>query len=90
MPIAEIKHIVRSAKTKVLPDIKELFKRKDKMDMVDSNVNTRAMDYFKCSKTFAADKDLAECFSLERGTRVIGQRLISVLRPSALKAEMKP
>ncbi|ETK88369.1 hypothetical protein L915_07367 [Phytophthora nicotianae] len=72
--IAEIKHIVDSGKNKVLPEIKELFKSDLKINLTESDVNARVIDYFKCFKTIVADNGLAECFAL---------------RPSAIKTEVK-
>ncbi|ETM48162.1 hypothetical protein L914_07262, partial [Phytophthora nicotianae] len=65
--IAEIKHIVDSGKNKVLPEIKELFKSDLKINLTESDVNARVIDYFKCFKTIVADNGLAECFGGEHG-----------------------
>ncbi|POM79715.1 Hypothetical protein PHPALM_2547, partial [Phytophthora palmivora] len=69
MLLAEIDHIVGSVKNQALPDIKELFKRELKMNMTESDVTARVMDYFKNSKRIVDDNGLAECFSRERGAR---------------------
>ncbi|ETI48422.1 hypothetical protein F443_07552 [Phytophthora nicotianae P1569] len=77
-----------SIKNKVLP-VKELMKSDHKINLTESDVNTRVIDYFKCFKTIVADNGLVECFGGERGTREKSKRLISALRPSAIKTEVK-
>ncbi|ETM54767.1 hypothetical protein L914_01946 [Phytophthora nicotianae] len=67
-----------SIKNKVLP-VKELMKSDHKINLTESDVNTRVIDYFKCFKTIVADNGLVECFGGERGTREKSKRLISAL-----------
>ncbi|ETI54109.1 hypothetical protein L914_07362 [Phytophthora nicotianae] len=89
MLVAEIEHIVGSVKNEALPDIKELFKRELKMNLTESDVTARVMDYFKSFKTIVADNGLTECFSLERGTRKKCKRLVSALKPPMLMQKLK-
>ncbi|OWY92994.1 hypothetical protein PHMEG_00037765, partial [Phytophthora megakarya] len=60
MLIAEIEHILGSVKNKALPDIKELFKKDLKMNLAETDVTARSMDYLKCFKTIVADNGLME------------------------------
>ncbi|OWZ20098.1 hypothetical protein PHMEG_0005548 [Phytophthora megakarya] len=89
MLIAEIEHIVGSVKNNALPDIKDLFSRKLKMNMSESDVTARVVDYFKSFQMIMADNGLTECFSHERGARQKCKGLISSLKPPALKQEAK-
>ncbi|KAG1712115.1 hypothetical protein DVH05_009354 [Phytophthora capsici] len=89
MLIAEIEHIVESDNNKALPDIKELFKRELKMNLAESGVAVRVMDYVRRFKRIVADNGLTECFRLERGTREKCKRPIFALKPPMLKPEVK-
>ncbi|OWY90415.1 hypothetical protein PHMEG_00041465 [Phytophthora megakarya] len=89
MLIVEIKPILGRVKNKALPDIKELVKKDLKINLAETDVTARVMDYFTCFKTIVADNGLMECFSLERGTRAKCKRLISGLKPPMLKVKVK-
>eukprot|EP00644_Phytophthora_capsici_P005294 jgi/Phyca11/96003/e_gw1.1.1007.1 len=89
MLTAEIEHIVASVKNKALPDIKGLFKKELKMNLAESDVTARVMDYFKSFKTIVDDNGLSECFVLERGRREKCKMLTSALKPPMLKTEVK-
>lgn len=47
--MAEIEHIIASVKNDTLPDLKALYKDQLKMNMGESDVNARIIDYFKAS-----------------------------------------
>eukprot|EP00644_Phytophthora_capsici_P009513 jgi/Phyca11/15463/fgenesh1_pg.PHYCAscaffold_13_\ len=89
MLTAEIEHIVASVKNKALPDIKGHFKKELKMNLAESDVTARIMDYFKSFETIVDDNGLSECFVLERGRREKCKMLTSALKPPMLKTEVK-
>ncbi|KAG3199082.1 hypothetical protein PC128_g5557 [Phytophthora cactorum] len=89
MLIAEIDHIVSSIKNNTLPDIKELFKKKLRMNMRESDVNARLIDYYKTFNTIVDENGLTECFSGVNGTKEKCKRLIANLLPKSLKQDVK-
>lgn len=89
MLIEEIEHIVASVKNNTLPDIKSLFKKELKMNMGESDVEARVLDYFKTFNRITMDNGLAECFSQADGVREKCKRLMASLQPKTLKMEVK-
>ncbi|KAE8891669.1 hypothetical protein PF003_g24447 [Phytophthora fragariae] len=86
---AEIERIVSHVKNDSLPDIKQLFKQKLRLNMAESNVDARVLDYFVRFKTLVDENGLGECFSGADGAREKCKRLIASLRPESLKADVK-
>uniref|UniRef100_H3GC38 Uncharacterized protein n=1 Tax=Phytophthora ramorum TaxID=164328 RepID=H3GC38_PHYRM len=89
MLIAEIEHIAGSVKNKTLPDIKTLFMNSLRLNMTESDVYARVLDYFnECGKIVRAN-GLMECFTGNDGVREKCKRLVASLHPATLKAEVK-
>eukprot|EP00644_Phytophthora_capsici_P011785 jgi/Phyca11/123362/e_gw1.50.407.1 len=89
MLLAEIEHIVHSIKNDTLPDIKELFKKNLVINLRESDVNARLIDYYKVFNSIVDENGLTECFSGPNGTKEKCKRLIANLLPKALKQEVK-
>ncbi|KAE8989490.1 hypothetical protein PR003_g9976 [Phytophthora rubi] len=89
MLLAEIKSIVDSVKNSTLPDIKDLFKKKLKMNMGESDVAARVLDYFRAFNRIMMDNGLKECFQGDDGSREKCKRLVASLQPASLKKEVK-
>lgn len=87
--VAAIEAIVSSIKNSQIPDIKALFKRELKMNMKESDVLARVLDYFKTCNKIISENGLKECFLNETGKREKCKRLISCLMPVSLKDEIK-
>uniref|UniRef100_H3GZS8 Uncharacterized protein n=1 Tax=Phytophthora ramorum TaxID=164328 RepID=H3GZS8_PHYRM len=69
-----------------MPDIKALFKIELKMDVGESDVEARVLDFFKKMNKIVMDNGLSESFSGNDGNR---KRLMASLLPALLKKEMK-
>ncbi|GMF38611.1 unnamed protein product [Phytophthora fragariaefolia] len=89
MLVAEIEHIFGSIKNDSLPDIEELFKTELRINMSESDVNARLMDYYKNFKAIVEDNGLTEAFAGENGPKQKCKMLIASLMPKSLKAEVK-
>ncbi|KAE8964420.1 hypothetical protein PR003_g24363 [Phytophthora rubi] len=89
MLLTEIKSIVDSVKNSTLPDIKALFKKELKMNMGESDVAARVLDYFRAFNRIMMDNGLKECFQDADGSREKCKRLTASLQPASLKKEVK-
>ncbi|KAE9000966.1 hypothetical protein PR001_g18645 [Phytophthora rubi] len=89
MLTAEIEKIISSVKNDSLPDIKDLYQRELKLNMSESDVKARYIDYFTLFNKITMDNGLIDCFSQTDGTREKCKRLIASLQPVALKKEVK-
>ncbi|EGZ18559.1 hypothetical protein PHYSODRAFT_498366, partial [Phytophthora sojae] len=87
--LAEIERIVDSVKNDALPDIKELLKRELRMNMSESDVTARVLDYFILFNKITKENGLTACFSHANGVREKCKRLVSQLKPEAVKNEVK-
>ncbi|KAE8955849.1 hypothetical protein PR001_g31943, partial [Phytophthora rubi] len=89
MLIAEIDKIIGSVKNNTLPDIKQLFERELRMNMAESDVAARVVDYFVRFKKLITENGLSNCFDCDDGERQKCKLLVASLHPSALKDEIK-
>lgn len=87
--IAEIESIAGSVKNKTLPDVKALFKSKLRLNMTESDVYARVLDYFTAFGQIMRANGLTECFQGDDGAREKCERLVASLHPATLKAEVK-
>ncbi|KAE8954299.1 hypothetical protein PR001_g32554, partial [Phytophthora rubi] len=87
--LAEIKSIVDSVKNSTLPDIKAPFKKELKMNMGESDVAARVLNYFRAFNRIMMDNGLKECFQDADGSREKCKRLMASLQPASLKKEVK-
>lgn len=69
MLLAEITNIVNSVKNNTLPDIKELFKKELRLNLAETDVEARVLDYFKTFNRVMTDNGLKECFQDADGKR---------------------
>ncbi|POM60306.1 hypothetical protein PHPALM_30853 [Phytophthora palmivora] len=86
---AEIENIISGVKNDSLPDIKELYRRELKLDMTESDVKARYIDYFTLFNKITMENGLVGCFSQTDGAREKCKRLLASLQPIALKKEVK-
>ncbi|POM66203.1 LOW QUALITY PROTEIN: Hypothetical protein PHPALM_17977 [Phytophthora palmivora] len=84
---AEIENIISSVKNDSLPDIKELYWRELKLDMAESDVKARYIDYFTLFNKITMANGLVGCFSQTDGAHEKYKRLLASLQPIALKKE---
>ncbi|KAE8955811.1 hypothetical protein PR001_g31958, partial [Phytophthora rubi] len=89
MLIAEIDKIIGSVKNNTIPDIKQLFERELRMNMAESDVAARVVDYFVRFKKLVTENGLSNCFDCDDGERQKCKLLVASLHPSALKDEIK-
>ncbi|KAG1704262.1 hypothetical protein DVH05_006271 [Phytophthora capsici] len=59
------------------------------MNMTESDVSARVLDYFVKFKKIVTENGLTECFDNEDGSRQKCKLLVASLRPKALKDEIK-
>ncbi|GMF60862.1 unnamed protein product [Phytophthora fragariaefolia] len=90
MLLAEIAHLVDNVKKNRLPGIKELFKRGLKLNMGESDIEARVLDYIKTFNRIVADNGFKECFQDADGRLEKCKRLIiASLYPKTIKSEVK-
>uniref|UniRef100_H3H596 Uncharacterized protein n=1 Tax=Phytophthora ramorum TaxID=164328 RepID=H3H596_PHYRM len=89
MLIAEISNIISNVKNDTLPDIKALFRSQLRMNMTESDVDARVLDYFNHFGIIMRENGLMNCFEGSDGTREKCKRLAASLHPATLKSEVK-
>ena len=87
--LAEITQIIASVKNDTLPDIETLFGNELKMDLGESDVSERVLQYFKKADELIDEHGLAKCFDGSSGTKEKCKLLVASLEPSGLKEEVK-
>ncbi|KAG3118917.1 hypothetical protein PI125_g2467 [Phytophthora idaei] len=87
--IAEIEHIARSVKNQTLPDIKALLQSKLRLNMTESDLYVRVLDYFNEFGKVMRVNGLTECCSGNDGVHEKCKRLVASLHPATLKSEVK-
>ncbi|OWZ08055.1 Cytochrome P450 [Phytophthora megakarya] len=87
--IAELEYIVGSVKNKTLPNIKGLFKNKLRLNMKESDVYARVLDYFNEFGKVVGANGLTECFNDNDGRCKNVSVLVASLHPALLKDEVK-
>ena len=65
----EIDETISSVKNDTIPDIQALFRKHLKMDLSESDVAERVLQYFKCCDKLIADNGLKKCFKGKNGSK---------------------
>uniref|UniRef100_H3H1U5 Uncharacterized protein n=1 Tax=Phytophthora ramorum TaxID=164328 RepID=H3H1U5_PHYRM len=89
MLIAEISHVVSNVNNDTLPDIKTLFKVKLRMNMTESDVDARVLDYFNHFGKIVRKNGFVNCFEGNYGIKEKCKRLVASLHPATLNDEVK-
>ncbi|KAG3054541.1 hypothetical protein C6341_g24674 [Phytophthora cactorum] len=87
--MTEINAIVQSVKNDAIPDIDLLFKKELRMDMRETDVSERVLQYFMRCDALIAGKSLIPCFDTENGQKEKCKLLIESLTPKELQTDAK-
>ncbi|KAG3006159.1 hypothetical protein PC121_g13291 [Phytophthora cactorum] len=87
--MTEINAIVQSVKNDAIPDIDLLFKKELRMDMRETDVSERVLQYFMRCDALIAGKSLIPCFDTENGQKEKCKLLIESLTPEELQTDAK-
>ena len=85
----EIEKIISSVKNDTIPDVQALFKKQLKMDLKESDVAERVLQYFKTCDTIIAENGLKNCFQGKNGSKEKCKLIIASLEPQSLKSEVQ-
>ncbi|KAG2828513.1 hypothetical protein PC113_g21454 [Phytophthora cactorum] len=81
--------IPSSVKNDAIPDIDLLFKKELRMDMRETDVSERVLQYFMRCDALIAGKSLIPCFDTENGQKEKCKLLIESLTPKELQTDAK-
>ncbi|OWZ15878.1 hypothetical protein PHMEG_00010406 [Phytophthora megakarya] len=85
----EVNKIIATVKNATLPDIESLFKEELKMDLTESDVSERVLQYFKQCYDVIDEHGLSACFEASNGSKEKCKLLISSLEPRTLRDEVE-
>lgn len=85
----EINKIVGTIKNNDTPDVKALFRRELRMNMKESDIDARVIDYFKRFSEVVEEHGLKAIFEYADGRKEKCKRLAASLHPPALKNDVK-
>ncbi|ETM97228.1 hypothetical protein PPTG_20422 [Phytophthora nicotianae INRA-310] len=86
--LAKIDDIIASVKNNAVPDVAALFKENVVMDMRESDVKERVMQFFVRSREFIDEQGWQAFFTGNEGVRLKCKLLIEALEPRSLREEV--
>ncbi|KAG3240428.1 hypothetical protein PI124_g14677 [Phytophthora idaei] len=87
--MTEIDAIVQSVKNDTIPDINRLFKKELRMDMRETDVSERVLQYFMLCDALIEENGLKSCFDTENDQKEKRKLLIKSLTPEDLQTDVK-
>ncbi|ETP29424.1 hypothetical protein F442_21422, partial [Phytophthora nicotianae P10297] len=85
----EIDGIINSVKNHTLPDVQALFKKNLHLNLKESDISERVLQYFISCEHIIEEHGLHACFESEAGLKEKCSLLINSITPEALKEEVK-